>query len=188
MYMGNLKFWDDKFEGRKGNIMAPEGALEENRNILKKGTVLDVACGDGRNALYLSKLGFKVTGIDFSSAALERVKNFALESDTNVDLIQRDLASEDPFEGTPKYDNVVINHYRLGKKQLNSIKDHINKGGVLFVNGFGPRHETDDKIGKEDLIYPEDFEDIEKELDLIKCTDYEDERGSFINYIFVKKR
>lgn len=69
-YMGDKTYWDSKFEIRGDNLLSPEKALVNNIGYLKRGTVLDVACGDGRNALYLLQKGFDVTGVDFSNKAL----------------------------------------------------------------------------------------------------------------------
>lgn len=72
-YMGNREFWDDKFSGRSDEPLSPEKSLIENIAYFKKGSALDVACGDGRNTLFLLENGFEVTAIDFSSKALERL-------------------------------------------------------------------------------------------------------------------
>lgn len=76
-YMGNKEYWDEKFANRGDNLLSPEKSLIDNIGYFKRGTILDIACGDGRNTLFLLKKGFKVTGIDFSSKALERLKMFA---------------------------------------------------------------------------------------------------------------
>ncbi len=59
--MGDKDFWDHKFTERDGRLMGPEKMILENSPLFQKGTLLDLACGDGRNALYFLKQGFKVT-------------------------------------------------------------------------------------------------------------------------------
>ena len=46
--------------------LEPAQFLVENVDILPKSRVLDVAMGNGRNSIYLAKLGFCVEGIDIS--------------------------------------------------------------------------------------------------------------------------
>ena len=77
-YMGNRNFWEQKFLSRPDSQLPPETILIEDAAFFKeKGSVLDLACGDGRNALFLAGNGFEVTAVDFSEAALNRMKRFA---------------------------------------------------------------------------------------------------------------
>ena len=186
-YMGNRQYWDEKFEQRSNKPLNPEKSLVENIKYFNKGSVLDVACGDGRNMLFLLQNKFKVTGIDFSSKALQRLERFAKAHEYSVDLKQVDLTSSDSLKSMGIFDNIVINHYRLEKAQLDNIKNNLSDEGILFVCGFGHKHKIDNKIRKCDLIQPDDFENIQEYFDLIKYVENEDERGYFVTYIFRKK-
>lgn len=55
------------------------------------GAALDIACGAGRNALYLAGLGFEVTAIDISTVALERARESAAGMDLRVNWQAVDL-------------------------------------------------------------------------------------------------
>ncbi len=57
--------WDALFKKRI-ELLPPEDFLVEYQNLLKGPRVLDLACGDGRNAFYLAELGFQVCAVDFS--------------------------------------------------------------------------------------------------------------------------
>ncbi len=186
-YMGNKEYWDSKFAVRGDIPLQPEKSLLENISCLKKGSVLDIACGDGRNTLFLLEHGFKVTGVDFSSKALERLKLFADRKNYSVHTEQIDLSIPNSLNDIGIFDNVLINHYRLSKEQLGSMESHITENGILFVCGFGQHHKFDSKIRKEDLIQPADFEEIEKSFELIKNIENADDRGVFVTYIFRKR-
>ena len=185
-YMGNKKYWDEKFDTRSDTPLSPEKSLVENEDCLKKGSVLDIACGDGRNTLFLLKKGFTVTGVDFSNKALERLKMFAERNSYLVNTVQLDLSMPDSLNNIGIFDNILINHYRLNREQLKNIKDHLTDEGILFVCGFGHKHKVDSKIRKDDLIQPTDFEDILKSFKLIKYVENQDDRGFFVTYIFKK--
>lgn len=185
-YMGDKTYWDNKFEVRGDKILSPEKALVNNIGYLKTGTVLDVACGDGRNALYLLKNGFDVTGIDFSNRALERLNTFAKRDGYEVKTKQVDLSISNSLNELKNFDNIVINHYRASKEVLKEISKHINDDGILFVCGFGHKHKVDCKIGQGDLILESDFEEIKNMFNLIKYEENEDERGFFVTYILKK--
>lgn len=69
------------------------------------GTVLDVGCGTGENALYLASLGHKVWGVDSSPLAIEKAKRKALERDIEATFLVWD-ASELHRLGR-KFDTVI---------------------------------------------------------------------------------
>lgn len=186
-YMGNKEFWDNKFADRNDTLMKPEKSLLENISYFKKGSVLDIACGDGRNTLFLLDKGFKVTGVDFSCKALERLKIFAGKKNYIVETKQIDLSLTNSLRDIGLFDNVLINHYRLSREQLEDMENHITKDGLLFVCGFGHDHETSSGIRKEDLIQPEDFENIQKSFEPINYLETTEDRGFFVTYIFRRK-
>ena len=185
-YIGDIAYWDEKFANRENKLLSPEKSLIENIRYFKKGTVLDIDCGDGRNSIFLIENGFKVTGVDFSSKALTRLDMFVRKNNFTVNLEQIDLSKPNSLSDIGLFDNIVINHYRLNKEQLADIENHITDDGILFISGFGDNHKTDSKIRKEDLIQHTDFEDINKAFELINYTENQDERGVIVTYIFRK--
>lgn len=187
-YMGDKEYWDEKFSNRSNNPLNPEQSLVENISYLKKGTVLDIACGDGRNALFLLKEGFKVTGIDFSNKALERLNMFAGRYNYKVNTMQIDLSMENSLDGVGVFDNIIINHYRLSKQQLENIDRHLSDDGILFICGFGEKHKVTSNIKERDLIHSSDFTNMKNTLELIKYDEYQDHRGFFVTYLFRKRK
>lgn len=185
-YIGNKEYWDEKFIQRNDKLLSPEDVLVNNINYFKKGTVLDIACGDGRNTLFFLENGFKVTGIDFSLNALERLDRFAKRQDCFVITQQIDLSLSSALKNMGVFDNILINHYRLNQENLADIKNHISNNGILFISGFGYKHKVDEKIREEDLIQPTDFEMLENFFELIKYIENEDDRGFLVTYIFKK--
>lgn len=185
-YMGDTTFWDKKFAVRGETLIAPESKLEENLHLLTKGKVLDLACGDGRNTMYCLENGFEVTGVDFSIEALQRLRKFANNKGYDVETKQVDLSVNDPFVDMGVFNNIIVNHYRLGKEQIKALMSHIAPGGILFVNGFGHDHSVDDRIREQDLIIKSDFQELEDHFTLVKYEEYSDSRGFFVTYIYQK--
>lgn len=186
-YMGNREYWDEKFVSRKDIPLSPEKSLVDNIGYFEEGTALDIACGDGRNTLFLLEKGFQVTGVDFSSKALERLNMFAKRSDYTVKTMKIDLSKPDPLHSIGVFNNILINHYRLNREVLVTLENHILNNGILFICGFGHKHPTDSKIREQDLIQKSDFEDIKNSFELIEYIENEEERGFFVTYIFRKK-
>ncbi len=70
--------WDARYSGR--DLVwgaAPNMWVEQVCTTLPPGRALDLACGEGRNALWLATQGWTVTGVDFSAVALERAAELA---------------------------------------------------------------------------------------------------------------
>jgi cyclopropane fatty-acyl-phospholipid synthase-like methyltransferase len=185
-YIGNINYWDTKFKSRGDNPLEPDNELIKHIDLLSDGSVLDIACGDGRNSLYLSKKGFKVTGVDFSSEALNRLNNFAKVYQYEIKTVQVDLSKAYSLESIGCFNNIIVNHYRLPEYQMNAISDKLEKGGVLFVTGFGPKHKLDEKIKDKDLIRESDFDCLEMDMEQIYYHEYSDERGFFVTYMYKK--
>lgn len=186
-YMGDERFWDEKFRSRSDKPLSPERVVVENVKHFKDGTVLDVACGDGRNTLFLLEKGYGVKGIDFSTQALIRLEKFAerCKYEVSTDLV--DLSRADAFKNIGIYDNILINHFRLTDKLMGQLREHLSDGGIILVSGFGHKHKPDTRIRKEDLIQPSDFEGLGEEFELIHYEECEDETGFFVTYIYRKR-
>lgn len=101
--------------------------------------------------------------------------------------MQIDLNNQNCLNDIGVFDNILINHYKLNKEQLTRIENHVSDNGILFICGFGHMHIVDSKIRKQDLIQPDDFNDIKKSFELVKYIENKDERGFFVTYIFRKR-
>ena len=58
--------------------------------------LLDLGCGEGRNAVYFAQHGFEVVGVDASPVGLEKMRRFAKESGVKVDALLADLTEFTP--------------------------------------------------------------------------------------------
>lgn len=116
--------------------------LEKN-NLYKladpqeKQKALDLGCGIGIYAEWLSKMGLEVTGIDISQQMLARAKERAEENNLQIDYILGDL-HELPFADN-MFDlvisNIVIEFVENPQKVVNEVFRVLKKGG-RFVCGF----------------------------------------------------
>ena len=106
---------------------------------LQKGKVLDLGCGDGRNALYAAGLGYDVTAVDISRAGIAKLKSLAKAQGMKVKAVVRDMRRYQPDE----YFDAVISHGCLHLlrreewvKVLNNIKAMTAPGGLNVVVVF----------------------------------------------------
>lgn len=84
--------------------------LEEYTQLFENGRIppgkaIDLGCGEGSNAVYLSKIGFDVTGIDFSPTAIKRAHANAQAAGVEVTFFQDDLTKLRHVSG--KFDLLV---------------------------------------------------------------------------------
>lgn len=63
---------------------------------LEPGRALDVACGEGRNAVWLAERGWEVTAVDFSDVALEKARRLASGRGVDVEWVLADVLDYAP--------------------------------------------------------------------------------------------
>ena len=99
-------------------------------NHRKPGRALDVAMGQGRNAIYLARLGWDVTGFDTSRTGLEQAQNAARASGLQIRTV---LASDEEFDfGTEKWDLIAI-IYPIEKRSVYRVRQALKPGGIVVV-------------------------------------------------------
>ena len=95
---------------------------------LPAGRALDLACGAGRNALYLAAAGYRVDAMDISAVVLERARQSAGERGLEVNWICTDLDTATLPVDT--YDLVVVTRY-LNRLLTEGLMDSLRQGGHL---------------------------------------------------------
>ena len=115
------------------NTLAPNAFLVRMAPLLKPGRVLDVAMGQGRNAIYLAQHGWQVTGFDISKTgitkALEEAKRLGLSLDAQV------VSGEDFDFGKERWDLVVL-CYIDSRAWLDRIARSVKPGGAILLEYF----------------------------------------------------
>lgn len=105
---------------------------------LKPGRALDLACGEGRNAVWLATQGWDVTGVDFSSAGLEKAAALAEAAGVTASTrwVCADATAWDPDAG---FDLVVVFYLQLAAEQrraaMSVAASALAPGGILLVVG-----------------------------------------------------
>ncbi len=129
--------WNRRWASRNYVIdIEPRVTLSEWIETIPAGRVLDIACGDGRNSLYLAQNGFVVDAIDISIAALKLVQRGAMDRGTHVNLILADLDNYVVPQAT--YDLITCSFY-LNRELIPSIKNGVKPGGfVIYEQHYVP--------------------------------------------------
>lgn len=112
----------------------PSPFLADHVKLLKKGEALDLAMGEGRNAVFLAGHGFNVTGIDFSPTACDRAKALAYEKGVTIDIKRQSL----DFFLIPlmKYDTIIVSNFHPNLSIMKNLVRGLTVGGTLLVEGY----------------------------------------------------
>ena len=99
------------------------------------GTALDIAMGQGRNALLMASYGWEVTGFDISDVAIDLARSDAAERGLHVDAVVADAIDFD--YGAERWDLVsAIYVHNLLTARADDIMRSLKPGGILVVEGF----------------------------------------------------
>ncbi|MDE0661619.1 MAG: class I SAM-dependent methyltransferase [Gammaproteobacteria bacterium] len=121
----NARYADGAYESRRH----PSPYLEQNAHLFPEtGRALDLACGAGRNAIYLANRGFAVDAVDISRVALERGRADAGE--LPIRWIECDL--DDGFEASVDYD-LIVNIRYVNLPLVSTLLASLSPGGVLII-------------------------------------------------------
>ena len=127
--------WNKRFESedsylgeRPSPFLARE--IERIKTLVPGLDALDIACGEGRNSLFLAQHGFRTTGLDISDTGLAKGRNRALASGLDVDFLRVDL---DNYDITGAYD-LILNFNFLLRELIPSEVASLNPGGLLLFD------------------------------------------------------
>jgi SAM-dependent methyltransferase len=130
----------------------PNRFLVEEVEGLTPGRALDVACGEGRNAVWLASRGWKVVGVDFSSVALAKARRMAEDRGADVEWVEADVVSWIPLRGV--FDLVAVMYLHVPADQRRQVLANaaaaLAPGGVLLVVGHDATNPAEGFGGPQD--------------------------------------
>ncbi|MBI2328169.1 MAG: methyltransferase domain-containing protein [Chloroflexi bacterium] len=116
------------------NSLAPAQFLVENIELLPKGKALDVAMGNGRNTIYLAKMGFDAAGVDISPEAVNEALASARQAGVSIRTQVADLESNYHIEKDAYSVIICFNYWQ--RSLISQIKDGLRRGGIVVYETF----------------------------------------------------
>jgi SAM-dependent methyltransferase len=125
--------WDERYQA-KAMLWSrgPNSFVESRLRDAEPGVGLDLACGEGRNAIWLATKGWDMTGVDFSEVAIERGR--VLSKD--VEFVHEDVFVWEPHR---PFDLILIAYLQVEADPLSELvaraANWLEPGGELFMVG-----------------------------------------------------
>jgi SAM-dependent methyltransferase len=160
--------WDERYREKEFLWTAePNRFLVECVSDLAPGVALDLAGGEGRNAVWLAGRGWRVTAVDWSAVAITRGRSLAETREVDVDFVEADLLEWVPEEGSA--DLVIVVYLQIpspGREEVwRRAAAAVRPGGRLIIIGHDSSNLTDGYGGPQDPSVLYTVSDIVAALD-----------------------
>jgi len=134
------KRWDKRF-GRKEFALGkgPNPFLKKHISLLSKGNALDIATGEGRNAVFLAQNGFGVDAVDISQEGLKKARKLAREKGVKVNTLLVDL---DHYQIEKDRYDLIANFYFLKRRLIPRVREGLRRGGRVIFETYILEHRT----------------------------------------------
>ena len=174
--------WDARFSSDEYIFgTEPNVWLAQHADLFKPGMrVLAVADGEGRNSVWMAKLGLQVDAFDISPVGIEKAKKLAQQQGVDVNFSIHGI--EDYPWTTGDYDAVVAIFIQFADPDTRAalfkrMKSALKPDGVLLLQGYTPKQLEYKTGGPPNLshLYTEDLlQEAFGDLDISELRAYED--------------
>ncbi len=135
-----LDEWNERYRSRDQLDLTPARLLVDIASELTPGRALDLACGAGRNALWLAQRGWDVTAIDGAEEAIRLVR----EHDAGIDTRVLDLENDAPLPFQDESFDLVVILYFLHRPLFAAAQRLMRSAGIVITairtTGINPRY------------------------------------------------
>ena len=160
--------WDRKYAGSELLWTAePNRFLVAEVTGLPAGRALDLACGEGRNAVWLAQQGWQVTAVDFSEVAIAKARRLAEAHEVEVAWLAADLLDYQPPAGT--FELVILFYLQLPSEERRQVvrtaAEAVAPGGTFLLVAHDRRNLEDGYGGPKDAAVLYTPEEVVVDLD-----------------------
>ncbi len=160
--------WDRRYADRKLIWTAePNRFLVAEAEALAPGRVIDLACGEGRNAIWLAERGWQAVGVDFSEVGLEKARALAAARGVSADWFAADLLDYRPDQRA--FDLVLVFYLQVTAEQRRPIvraaADAVAPGGTFLLVAHDSANPRDGHGGPQNPAVLYTAQDVVADLD-----------------------
>jgi 2-polyprenyl-3-methyl-5-hydroxy-6-metoxy-1,4-benzoquinol methylase len=153
--------WNERYKTEEFVLgTKPAPFLETNIDFIESLTpgrkAFDIACGEGRNSIFLAKRGFDVTGVDISETGLRKARKWMEQEHLQIEFRYANL---EKYEFAETYD-LIINFNFLLRDLIPKAVAALNPNGIMAIDTLldSPFAPTTHK--KEFLLRPDELYSI----------------------------
>jgi tellurite methyltransferase len=128
----SIQQWNQRYRAGEQLFTEPSPLVARFSPELKPGPALDLACGPGRNSLYLAEQGWRVQAVDGSPLAIEILRNRARERRLVIDSRVADLEHSE-FEIEPGAYQLISDCYYLQRSLIPKMKLGLRPSGIIIA-------------------------------------------------------
>lgn len=158
----NTRYLDARGSDDSAGLWAtqPHQQLQQIAGQLSPGTALDLATGDGRNAIWLAQRGWDVTAVDFSEAGLDIGRQRETEAGLSINWQLGDVTEWAPEQ---QFDLITITYLHLSETVntavIRGVSQWVAPGGTLLVIGHDKENLVRGTGGPQDasILYSPDM-------------------------------
>jgi len=138
---GGLDSWPgplnngEETNGRHEHGIAPSSFLVQNFDLLPRGLALDLAMGEGRNAIHMATRGYDVDGVDSKPEAIARARAAARKLGAPIRAILGNVEDGTYILPLETYDLIMVFNY-MHRPLFKDIKDGVKPGGAVIYQTF----------------------------------------------------
>ncbi|MGB9112387.1 MAG: class I SAM-dependent methyltransferase [Acidimicrobiales bacterium] len=130
--------WDRRYESSAHLfIVEADAELVSRVKDLVPGSAVDLGAGEGRISAWLARAGWRVTAVDFSKVALDRLRELAAAEELPIEAVETEI--EDYVGGGARFDLVVMANIHPASNErrrlFRAAAEAVAPGGHLFVVG-----------------------------------------------------
>jgi len=178
--------WNEIFRNGLGFLRQPNRLLVEVVKGRKPGAALDVAMGQGRNALHLAAQGWKVTGVDISDEGIRMAREEAARRKLALEAVNANIDEYD--FGKARWDLVTMIYAGDKVAWIEKIKPSLRPGGLFVVEFFAKTGDGDGGFepGQLAKLFATGFEILKDEV-VEDAPDWALDRAKLVRFV-AKKR
>jgi len=176
------EFWNQRYSAPEYIFgTSPNRFLVSQQHLFKPGDrVLDLACGEGRNSVWLASLGCSVLGMDVSPLALTKARQLAADRGVTVTWQEADVRS---WQWQPDaFDAVVCIFIQFAEpaqrvRLFSGFQTTLKAGGKLVLQGYTPKqveYKTGGPPQAEHMYTTAMLRDAFASLDIVHLQEHED--------------